>query len=88
MAAGSEYMVFGGLNVHIRVVEPVGEVAHRVFVLPSPMTSAFTWRKITPELSQLGCMTVIMDLPGFGGSDCGAGVPQDDEKRAGIAWGR
>ena len=28
-----------------------------------------------------------MDLPGFGHSDCGAGVPQDVETRSGIIWG-
>lgn len=87
MAAGDEFIIFGGMKVHIRVVEPDQELVHRVFVLSSPMTGSFNWRKITPELSQLGCMTVIMDLPGFGMSDCGEGVPQDDESRAGVAWG-
>lgn len=86
MAAGDEYMIFGGRKVHIRVVEPDDEFVRRVFVLPSPLTSAFNWRKITPELAQLGCMTVVMDLPGFGESDCGD-APQDTRTRARIAWG-
>lgn len=87
MALGDEYMIFHGIRVHIKVVEPEDELRHRVFVMPSPITSAFSWRKITPELSQLGCMTVIMDMPGFGESACGKGLPPDREVCARIAWG-
>ncbi len=87
MAAGDEYMIFGGRKVHIRVVEPDDQLKHRVFVLPSPITNTFNWRKITPELAQLGCITVLMDLPGFGESDCGADAPQETRLRSRIAWG-
>ena len=88
MALEDAFITFGGHKVFVRVVEPDTELKYRVFVISSPMTSAaFSWRKIIPELTQLGCMTVIMDLPGFGRSDCGADVPQDTETRAQIGWG-
>lgn len=88
MAAEDAFITFNGNKVHVRVVEPDTELKYRVFVIASPVTDAsFTWRKITPELSQLGCMTVIMDLPGFGRSDCGEDVPQDPQTRAQIGWG-
>jgi len=80
-------MIFQGLKVHVKVVEPEAELKHRVFLVSSPVTSTFNWRKITPELAQLGCLTVLMDLPGFGESACGAGVPQDARLRANVAWG-
>lgn len=87
MAAEDAFITFNGTRVHVKVVEPDTELKYRVFVISSPMTSAFSWRKLTPELSQQGCMTVIMDLPGFGMSDCGENVPQDNETRAQIGWG-
>lgn len=88
MATEDAFITFGGHKVFVRVVEPDTELKYRVLVISSPMTSAaFSWRKIVPELSQLGCMTVIMDLPGFGRSDCGGEVPQDTELRAQIGWG-
>ena len=67
MASEDAFITFGGRKVFVRVVEPDTELKYRVLVISSPMSSAaFSWRKIVPELSQLGCMTVIMDLPGFG----------------------
>lgn len=87
MAADDLFMIFHGLKVHVRVVEPETELKHRVLLVSSPITSTFNWRKITPELSQLGCLTAIMDLPGFGESACGEGVPQDARLRANVAWG-
>ena len=88
MASEDAFITFGGRKVFVRVVEPDTELKYRVLVISSPMSSAaFSWRKIVPELSQLGCMTVIMDLPGFGRSDCGADIPQDNELRAQIGWG-
>ena len=56
-------------------------------MLSSPMIGTFHWRKILPELRQLGCLTVLVDLPGFGRSDCGPSVPQDSLTRANILWG-
>lgn len=87
MATDDVFMTFHGLRVHIRVVEPEDELKRRVFVLSSPICGCFNWRKLTPELSQLGCMLVLMDLPGFGQSACGPGVPQDTFNRASLAWG-
>ena len=87
MALGDTYMTFHGLKIYIRVVEPEETLKRRVFVLSSPITAAFNWRKLTPELSQLGCLLVLMDLPGFGRSACGPGVPQDNYNRACLAWG-
>lgn len=88
MASEDAFITFGGRKVFVRVVEPDNELKYRVFVISSPMTAAaFSWRKIIPELTQLGCLTVIMDLPGFGKSDCGADVPQDTAQRARIGWG-
>jgi pimeloyl-ACP methyl ester carboxylesterase len=80
-------MSFHGLNVHAKVVEPEAELKHRVLLVSSPITSAFNWRKITPELAQLGCLTVLLDLPGFGESACGPNVPQGAHLRANVAWG-
>lgn len=87
MAADDLFMIFQGLKVHVKVVEPEAALKHRVFLVSSPITSTFNWRKITPELAQMGCLTVLLDLPGFGESACGAGVPQDARLRANVAWG-
>lgn len=85
--AKSQFLSFQGLRVHFRVAEPEGELQHRVLALSSPLSSTFNWRKLLPELTQLGCLVVMLDLPGFGESDCGPGVPQSNELRANIAWG-
>ena len=87
MAAGDEYMTFNGHRIHLRVVEPDDELKRRVFVLPSPITSTFNWRKITPELAQLGCIVILMDMPGFGQSDCNDKPPQNTRLRSRICWG-
>ena len=87
MASEDAFITFNGHKVHIRVVEPDTELKYRVFVISSPMTMAFSWRKVVPELSQLGCMAVIMDMPGFGKSDCGADVEHDVNLHARMGWG-
>ena len=87
MPTESQFLAFQGLRVHFRVVEPEGQLRHRLFILSSPLTSTFNWRKLLPELSQLGCLMVLMDLPGFGESDCGPAVPQSNEMRSHMAWG-
>ena len=81
----SQYLSFAGLRVHFRIVRPEEEVRNRILILSSPLIGAFHWRKLVPELSELGCLTVLADLPGFGRSDCDA--PQDDEVRANLLWG-
>ena len=87
MAADDLYMIFHGLKVHVKVAEPEAALQHRLLLVSSPITSTFNWRKITPELSQLGCLTVMIDLPGFGESACGEGVPHDARVHANVAWG-
>ena len=87
MAIESRYLSFQGLRVHFRVVAPETELRHRVLMLSSPLSTTFNWRKLVPELVQLGCLVVLMDLPGFGEGDCGPAVPQGNEMRAHMAWG-
>ena len=69
------------------LIEPETELKHRLLMLSSPFTSTFNWRKLVPELAQLGCLMVLVDLPGFGESDSGPGVPHDDDMRAHMTWG-
>lgn len=87
MAAEDAFFTFDGEKVRVRVVEPDTELKHRVFVISSPVTAAFNWRKIVPELTQNGCIVALMDMPGFGMSDCGAAVSQDVARHAGMGWG-
>ena len=81
----SRYLSFSGLRVHYCVVQPDAPVRNRVLLLSSPLINTFHWRKLLPELSELGCLTVLVDMPGFGRSDCDA--PQDDDRRARLVWG-
>ena len=87
LAEESQFLSFHGIRVHFRIAAPEGEVRDRVLLLSSPLISAFHWRKIVPELTQLGCLAVLVDLPGFGRSDCGLNVPHDSVMRANILWG-
>lgn len=87
MAAEDAFFTFEEQKVRVRVVEPDTELKHRVFVLSSPVTAAFNWRKLVPELTQNDCLVVLMDMPGFGMSDCGADVSQDVARHAGMGWG-
>ena len=87
MAADDIFFTFSGHRVHVRVVEPDTELKRRVFVVSSPVTMAFNWRKLIPELTQMGCLVALMDLPGFGRSDCGENAPQDNFSRASMGWG-
>ena len=81
----SRYLSFSGLRVHFCVERPDVPVSSRLLLLSSPLTSTFHWRKLLPELDGLGCLTVLMDLPGFGRSDSDA--PRSADKRAGLVWG-
>ena len=75
------------MRIHFRIATPEGLPRERFLLLSSPLTGTFHWRKVVPELRQLGCLTVMVDLPGFGRSDCGPYVPQDNLTRANIVWG-
>ena len=85
MTEESRTLSFSGLRVHFRIVMPDVPVKNRMLLLSSPLTSTFSWRKLLPELSGLGCLTVLMDPPGFGRSD--AAMPREADVRDGIVWG-
>ena len=81
----SRYLSFSGLRVHFNLMKPDRPVKNRMLMLSSPLINAFHWRKLLPELSELGCLCAIVDMPGFGLSDPGA--PQGDTMRANLIWG-
>lgn len=81
----SQYLSFSGRRVHFGVVRPDGPVKNRMLMLSSPLINTFHWRKLLPELTELGCVCVPVDLPGFGQSDVDA--PQGDSLRANMVWG-
>ena len=81
----SQYLSFMGTRVHFQVCMPEGEIKHRMLLLSSPLINTFHWRKLLPELHDLGCMSVLADLPGYGKSDCAG--PQKNDLRANILWG-
>lgn len=87
MADESQYLSFHGIRVHFRVAAPVDTPRERIMLLSSPLINCFHWRKVVPELVQLGCLVAIIDLPGFGRSDCDTDVPQDSLTRANMIWG-
>ena len=84
-AVGS--LSFQGLKVYYRAVEPECALKHRVMLLSSPLTSTFSWRKLVPELTELGCLMVMVDLPGFGRSDYDRSLRADPDIRANFVWG-
>ena len=81
----SRYLSFSGVRIHFCVVRPDTPIHSRMLLLSSPLTNTFHWRKLLPELSGLGCLAVLADLPGFGRSDCRA--PQSADTRANLMWG-
>lgn len=87
MAEESQFLSFQGIRVHFRIIASEDAPRDRIMLLSSPFISSFHWRKVVPELTQLGCLVALVDLPGFGRSDCSAQVPQDALMRANIVWG-
>lgn len=83
----SRYLSFHGVRVHFRIARPEGEIRERALMLGSPLITTFHWRKLLPELAQLGCLTVLADLPGFGRSACLSTIPQDSFTQANMLWG-
>jgi len=75
------------MRVHYTLAQPEGPLKQRMLLVGSPLVTTFHWRKLIPELSQLGCMTVMVDLPGFGRSDCCGAAPHNTAMRANILWG-
>ena len=85
MMGESRYLSFSGLRVRFEVAAPEGPVKNRMLLLSSPLINCFHWRKLVPELKDLGCLCVLADLPGFGLSDPRA--PQTNTQRANMLWG-
>lgn len=84
----SDYLSFRGMRVHYRISRPAGtEIRRRVLLLNAPLSTSFNWRLLLPELHSLDCLVAQVDLPGYGLSDCGRGVPQDAATRAQLVWG-
>ena len=81
----SRYLSFSGLRLHFKVAMPEGPVKNRMLLLSSPLINTFHWRKLVPELQELGCLAVVADLPGFG--QCDADAPQGNALRANMLWG-
>lgn len=81
----SRYLSFSGVRIHFSVVRPDTPIHSRMLLIASPLTSTFHWRKLLPELSGLGCLAVLADLPGFGRSACPG--PQNADTRANLMWG-
>ena len=85
MTEESRYLAFSGLRVHFRLACPEGDVSNRMLLLSSPLINTFHWRKLLPELTDLGCLCVLVDLPGFGLSDPDA--PQVQSVKSNMIWG-
>lgn len=81
----SLFLSFSGLRVHFSLSVPEGPIKNRMLMLGSPLINTFHWRKLVPELLDLGCLCALVDLPGFGLSDPRA--PQSDSQRASLVWG-
>lgn len=81
------YISFRGLMLHYQLMRPRGAVRHRALLIPAPGESCLNWRPLLPELMRAGCLCVIVDLPGFGKSMCGEGVPHRQDTRAQLLWG-
>ena len=85
MIEESKYLSFSGLRVHFRLARPEGPAKNRMLFLSSPLINTFHWRKLLPELTELGCLCVLADLPGFGLSDPDA--PQAQSVKSNMLWG-
>lgn len=81
----SRYLTFSGLRVHYRLARPEGPAKNRMLMLSSPLINTFHWRKLLPELTELGCLCALVDLPGFGLSD--AEAPQAQIVKSSMIWG-
>ena len=55
MTEESRFLSFMGMRVHFSVARPEGEIKNRMLFLGSPWITTFQWRKLLPELEQLGC---------------------------------
>ena len=81
----SRVLTFSGLRIPYRLARPEGQIKNRMLFLSSPLINTFHWRKLLPELTELGCLCVLADLPGFGLSDPEA--PQVQSVKSNMLWG-
>ena len=82
-----QVLSFRGMNVSFRVYEPEGLVRHRILLIPGPLSDGSVFAPLIPLLLSVNCLIVCADLPGFGRSAVGAGVPMGAQTRASILWG-
>ena len=87
MSRESLSLTFRGLPVHFSIVRPEAHLRHRLLFLCSPLLTGFHWRKLLPELSELGCLCVLAELPGFGQGAAAYAHPHDSATRARLIWG-
>ena len=87
MYPDSRILKFKGLAIHHRVLAPAGPILRRALLIPSPGQSTYSWRRVAEELVGQGCLVALCDLPGFGFSSCGEGVPHRQDQRARLLWG-
>ena len=87
MSRESLSLSFRGLPVHFSIVRPEAHLRHRVLLLCSPLLTGFHWRKLLPELSELGCLCVLAELPGFGQGAEKSAFPHNSATRARLVWG-
>ena len=87
MSRESLSLSFRGLPVHFSIVRPEAHLRHRVLLLCSPLLTGFHWRKLLPELSELGCLCVLAELPGFGQGAEKSAFPHNSTTRARLVWG-
>ena len=87
MSRESLSLSFRGLPVHFSIVRPEAHLRHRVLLLCSPLLTGFHWRKLLPELSELGCLCVLAELPGFGQGAAASAFPHNSTTRARLIWG-
>ena len=85
MSLESRCLSFKGLRVDFSIARPQAHLRHRMLFLSSPLTTGFHWRKLLPELSELGCLCVLAQLPGLERTDA-APLPSS-VTRARIIWG-
>ncbi len=87
MSRENRALSFRGLRVNFSIEWPEAHLRHRVLLLCSPFLSGFHWRKILPELSELGCLCVLAELPGFGPGNAVSAPPRKSAVRSQMLWG-
>ena len=87
MSRENRALTFRGQRVNFSIEWPEAHLRHRLLLLCSPLLSGFHWRKLLPELSELGCLCVLAELPGFGAGFSPVAPPRESGVRAQMLWG-